>query len=134
MDPFRNISSIEGCSSSESGWTTYIASPVQEDDAECSNTEDADYDNHNRIKYHAKDKIVEDDNESDDSMASDASSGPSHHHHLVSSKSKDSKAASGFGFKRNNKQSKHKSTRKQEKKSGEKSTKRSENSVLGHDT
>ncbi|XVE72242.1 hypothetical protein DITRI_Ditri11bG0023800 [Diplodiscus trichospermus] len=68
MDPFKHFLSTEGYSSSESGWTRYLASPTR-DDFEC--IED-NYDNNHNIK---------DDGEgnSDDSMASDASSAPTHH-------------------------------------------------------
>ncbi|KAG4399555.1 hypothetical protein GLYMA_08G254600v4 [Glycine max] len=83
MDSFKQIwGSAEGCSSSESGWTMYIASPMQEDDAGCSNENDGYHDNNiygeNRRK---KQGAQVDEEESDDSMASDASSGPVHYHH-----------------------------------------------------
>ncbi|XP_021296771.1 uncharacterized protein LOC110426010 [Herrania umbratica] len=68
MDPFKHFLSKEGCSSSESGWTRYLASPMQ-DDFEGSE------DNYN--KYSIKDDDGE--GNSDDSMVSDASSAPSHH-------------------------------------------------------
>ncbi|TQD81983.1 hypothetical protein C1H46_032446 [Malus baccata] len=124
MEPLRNFYGTEGCSSSESGWTTYIASPMQEDEPECSNIEDVGYENHHHIAYLTRKKVGKDDNESDDSMASDASSGPSHHHDLVPSRSKDSKGTAR-SKRDNNKQSRHKSTIKPaEKKTGEKSTKR----------
>lgn len=81
MDPFKQIWGAEGCSSSESGWTMYIASPMQEDDAGCSNENDG-YQDHiygeNRRKKQGRTKV--DEEESDDSMTSDASSGPIHHH------------------------------------------------------
>lgn len=60
----------EECSSSESGWTAYIASTY--DDSSNSSSERKGYKNY-------KNDYVEEDGESDDSMASDASSGPSHH-------------------------------------------------------
>lgn len=59
----------EECSSSESGWTTYIASTYDDSN---SSSESKGYKNNYQNEY------VED-GESDDSMASDASSGPSHH-------------------------------------------------------
>ncbi|KAG2403932.1 uncharacterized protein HKW66_Vig0108540 [Vigna angularis] len=81
MDSFKQIwGSAEGCSSSESGWTMYIASPMQEDDAGCSNENYGNHDiygDNRRKKQGAK----VDEEESDDSMASDASSGPVHYHH-----------------------------------------------------
>ncbi|EEF31573.1 conserved hypothetical protein [Ricinus communis] len=69
----------EGCSSSESGWTMYIASPMQEDGNDCSDDTD-DGNHHNDVIIndrhdHADDNEQQD---SDDSMASDASSGPHH--------------------------------------------------------
>ncbi|KAK7394334.1 hypothetical protein VNO78_14857 [Psophocarpus tetragonolobus] len=80
MDSFKQIwGSAEGCSSSESGWTMYIASPMQEDDAGCSNENDGYHIyGENRRK---KQGVKVDEEESDDSMASDASSGPVHYHH-----------------------------------------------------
>ncbi|KAK7374699.1 hypothetical protein VNO80_08136 [Phaseolus coccineus] len=81
MDSFKQIwGGAEGCSSSESGWTMYIASPMQEDDAGCSNENYGYHDiyGENRRK---KQGAKVDEEESDDSMASDASSGPVHYHH-----------------------------------------------------
>ncbi|KAF9684049.1 hypothetical protein SADUNF_Sadunf04G0077200 [Salix dunnii] len=60
----------EGCSSSESGWTMYLASPMQEDDEECSYDGNG-YNSHNVSKTYRSAA----DEDSDDSMASDASSG-----------------------------------------------------------
>ncbi|KAK9924797.1 hypothetical protein M0R45_033148 [Rubus argutus] len=123
MESYKHLLSTEGCSSSESGWTTYIASPMEEDEAQCS-YDDFEY-NYNSITSHTSiQEIDKDDNGSDDSMASDASSGPSHHqHHLVMpSRSKESTGTARF--KRDMKQSKNKSTNKQEKKRGERGTKR----------
>lgn len=79
MDSFKQIWGAEGCSSSESGWTMYIASPMQEDDAGCSNEHDGYHDiyGENRRK---KQGAKVDEEESDDSMASDASSGPIQYH------------------------------------------------------
>ncbi|KAK7273243.1 hypothetical protein RIF29_14292 [Crotalaria pallida] len=78
MDSFKQMWGAEGCSSSESGWTMYIASPMQEDDAGCSNENEGYHDVYgkNRIK---KQGTKVDEGESDDSMASDASSGPIHY-------------------------------------------------------
>uniref|UniRef100_A0A1J3J0W8 Uncharacterized protein n=1 Tax=Noccaea caerulescens TaxID=107243 RepID=A0A1J3J0W8_NOCCA len=65
----------EECSSSESGWTTYISSPIKVDE-----NEDVDEDYHesyNIYSYYRKGENEEErDKDSDDSMASDASSGP----------------------------------------------------------
>ncbi|XP_020228662.1 uncharacterized protein LOC109809695 isoform X2 [Cajanus cajan] len=63
----------EECHSSESGWTMYIGSPVDDND---------DGDNHKSDDdEHCTQARPQDDYDdaSDDSMASDASSGPSHH-------------------------------------------------------
>lgn len=70
MEPFG----AEECHSSESGWTMYIGSPI--DDAGHS----SDNDDNNKKGTQAHPQDDDDDDESDDSMASDASSGPSHHH------------------------------------------------------
>ncbi|KAJ4900856.1 hypothetical protein Rs2_14807 [Raphanus sativus] len=68
----------EECSSSESGWTTYISSPMEEDEEEV--TDEVYYEGHiiekDRRKYANE---YESNKDSDDSMASDASSGPSYH-------------------------------------------------------
>lgn len=81
MESSRILGRTEVCSgnsSNESGWTTYIASPIREnhhhlddDDDDHSTDNQADYRKGNYNK-------VDDGTESDDSMASDASSGPSH--------------------------------------------------------
>jgi hypothetical protein len=85
MDSFKHIwCPPEGCSSSESGWTMYIDSPMQEDDARCSNENDGYINHHHHEIYGEKSrrkKKVDEDQESDDSMASDASSGPTNYHH-----------------------------------------------------
>ncbi|KAJ6421504.1 hypothetical protein OIU84_028804 [Salix udensis] len=78
MDPYKHISGAEGCSSSESGWTMYLASPMQEDE-----DDEGSYDGGNNseaahmARYKNQYAAVEDE-VSDDSMASDASSGPHH--------------------------------------------------------
>ena len=77
MDSYKQLSGAEGCSSSESGWTMYIASPMQEDDAGCSNDSEENDDFYGGNKKE-KQRMKIDDAESDDSMASDASSGPVH--------------------------------------------------------
>ncbi|XWS36884.1 hypothetical protein CRYUN_Cryun20dG0123500 [Craigia yunnanensis] len=71
MDPFKHFLSTEGRSSSESGWTRYLASPM-EDDFQCSE------DNYNN-NHNIKDDVDNGEGYSDDSMVSDASSAPSHH-------------------------------------------------------
>ncbi|KAA8529272.1 hypothetical protein F0562_033929 [Nyssa sinensis] len=68
MESSKILGDTEECSSSESGWTMYIASPIHE----YNNYDDIDDDNN----HSTDEKGDEDDDESDDSMASDASSGP----------------------------------------------------------
>ncbi|KAL2546299.1 uncharacterized protein Fot_15799 [Forsythia ovata] len=79
MDSSKILEGTEECSSSESGWTMYIASPVDEynlvDEEDDGGSIDKQEDG-----LHAKDDAG--DTDSDDSMASDASSGPSHREHL----------------------------------------------------
>lgn len=60
----------EECHSSESGWTMYIGSPIDDDDD--GHSDDGDGEDNDTQADDAED-------ESDDSMASDASSGPSHY-------------------------------------------------------
>ncbi|CAH8361675.1 unnamed protein product [Eruca vesicaria subsp. sativa] len=68
----------EECSSSESGWTTYISSPMEEDEEEVS--DEVYYEGHCTEKVRRKYvNEYEKNKDSDDSMASDASSGPSYH-------------------------------------------------------
>ncbi|XVF11703.1 hypothetical protein REPUB_Repub08aG0050500 [Reevesia pubescens] len=66
----------EECHSSESGWTTYIGSPIQDGDDD----DDDDDDGHSEADHDAYGDETDANHEanSDDSMASDASSGPSH--------------------------------------------------------
>ncbi|CAN1241435.1 Protein SOB FIVE-LIKE 4 [Linum perenne] len=71
MDPYKQYGYSEGCSSSESGWTTYIVSPMEEDGSEGDEHADAaGYANGGYCSAGVGEA------ESDDSMASDASSGP----------------------------------------------------------
>lgn len=71
MDSSKIDEDNEDCSSNESGWTTYIASPEHDDDDE-DDAEDED-----RTIDRKADAHDSEEGESDDSMASDASSGPS---------------------------------------------------------
>lgn len=71
MDSSKILPGNEECSSSESGWTTYIASP----DLEHDEAENEDDDEDGSIGHQVFKK--QDEADSDDSMASDASSGPS---------------------------------------------------------
>ncbi|KAJ7974233.1 Acetyl-coenzyme A carboxylase carboxyl transferase subunit beta like [Quillaja saponaria] len=78
MESYKPFLGVEGCSSSESGWTMYISSPMQEDYAECTKSHeeyDHVYDGNKKQKHGMK----IDNGDSDDSMASDASSGPGQH-------------------------------------------------------
>ncbi|GMJ00067.1 hypothetical protein HRI_003675900 [Hibiscus trionum] len=60
MEPSKTYAAVEGCHSSESGWTMYIGSSIH----------GGSNDGHS--------EKADDDGQSDDSMASDASSGPRH--------------------------------------------------------
>ncbi|EOA12358.1 hypothetical protein CARUB_v10016510mg [Capsella rubella] len=78
----------EECSSSESGWTTYISSPMAEDEEEVIH--EVYYEKQNiekdRRRYANE---YESNKDSDDSMASDASSGPSYQqYHQTSNRGK----------------------------------------------
>ncbi|CAI9096372.1 OLC1v1032503C1 [Oldenlandia corymbosa var. corymbosa] len=79
MDSSNNIGDTEECSSNESGWTMYIASPIQEDNPDDDDDDDSNHESGTERREY-KDFYYDDggDGESDDSMASDASSGPSH--------------------------------------------------------
>lgn len=69
MEPSQIFGGGEECHSSESGWTMYIGSPVDDDDGHSG--EHRDNDNSDVEGTH-----VDAEDESDDSMASDASSRP----------------------------------------------------------
>lgn len=78
MDSSKILSGSEECSSSESGWTTYIASPDLEQDGADNEDDDEDCSiGQQRYKKGSKEAAAAEDADSDDSMASDASSGPS---------------------------------------------------------
>ncbi|KAK7304213.1 hypothetical protein RJT34_15336 [Clitoria ternatea] len=77
--PHVMLGGAEECHSSESGWTMYIGSPIEED-AHCVDEENDDDDDNNRdYDYDYEGTQADPEVESDDSMASDASSGPSHY-------------------------------------------------------
>lgn len=80
MDSSKIHEETEECSSSESGWTMYIASPDRELDY--NDDEDEEEYNNGEQTYTKDPKKVAEDVDSDDSMASDASSGPSYQGHL----------------------------------------------------
>ncbi|XP_027348053.1 uncharacterized protein LOC113859493 [Abrus precatorius] len=75
--PHAMLGGAEECHSSESGWTMYIGSPVDEhaNSDYKENDENLDYD----YDYDYEGTHADPDVESDDSMASDASSGPSYY-------------------------------------------------------
>ncbi|KAG6618030.1 hypothetical protein I3842_Q134000 [Carya illinoinensis] len=79
MEPYKDLlGAEERTSSSESGWTMYIASPyIEEEDTECSDNHDKRQIRINRQKYVKK----KEDDDSDDSLTSDASSVPSYRRH-----------------------------------------------------
>ncbi|OMO52660.1 hypothetical protein CCACVL1_29131 [Corchorus capsularis] len=117
MDPFKHFASQEGCSSSESGWTGYIASPMQED----SEYSEDNYKNNYTIKD--DDDDVHGEGNSDDSTVSDASSAPSHYQY----KHREGQASHGSANLKVDKgdySSKH-SSRKEAKKEAKKSTENS---------
>ncbi|KAL0658303.1 hypothetical protein Bca4012_078888 [Brassica carinata] len=120
----------EECSSSESGWTTYISSPMEEDEEEV--IDEVYYDGHSIEKDGRKYvNEYESNKDSDDSMASDASSGPSYHQTsnrgrrreglvLRNGKSEsNSKSNNVYDYKHDDKNSGNHKTRTKEKKKGE---------------
>ncbi|KAK8614826.1 hypothetical protein V6N13_068615 [Hibiscus sabdariffa] len=107
MDPFKQFVGPEECSSSESGWTSYLASPMEEDYG-CSE------ENYNS-NHNIRDDVYDGEGNSDDSMVSDASSAPSHHHQH--NKHKDGQGSHG----KYNSTSKH-SSRREAKKETKKSS------------
>lgn len=88
MDPSYELASAGEFSGSESGWTTYIGSPIHngtyDDDDEEQSVDMEDYGNKYKNVHDDKGENNDENDgdvdyeESDDSMASDASSGPSH--------------------------------------------------------
>ena len=83
MESLKHLLHEEGCSSSESGWTMYISSPMEEDFVEFCNYHDDEDDNKSHFrKQHQHYGKKKEDEDSDDSLASDASSGPSHYQHI----------------------------------------------------
>ncbi|CAF2089811.1 uncharacterized protein LOC103875053 [Brassica rapa] len=120
----------EECSSSESGWTTYISSPMEEDEEEV--IDEVYYEGHSIEKDGRKYvNEYESNKDSDDSMASDASSGPSYHQTsnrgrrreglvLRNGKSEsNSKSNSVYDYKHDDKNSGNHKSRTKEKKKGE---------------
>lgn len=105
MDPSKHFLSTEGCSSSESGWTTYLEDNYNNN----QNIKDDDYGEGN----------------SDDSMVSDASSAPIHYQY----KHKDGQGSHGYAHLKHDKAdhsskySSRKEPKKEVKKSAENSSK-----------
>ncbi|TYH05169.1 hypothetical protein ES288_A08G061900v1 [Gossypium darwinii] len=118
MDPYKQFVSPEECSSSESGWTSYLASPM-EDEFECSE------ENYNS-NHNIRDDVHDGEGNSDDSMVSDASSAPSHHQH---NKHKDGQGSSHGKYN----SSKHSSRReaKREMKKGSENSGKSKKGLSG---
>lgn len=86
----------EECSSSESGWTTYISSPIKVDEDEV--VDEDYYEGYNIYNYSSKVEHEEERNkDSDDSMASDASSGPNYQRYHQKNKALDSKKGKNEG-------------------------------------
>ncbi|KAF5202543.1 hypothetical protein FRX31_007868 [Thalictrum thalictroides] len=69
MDASQVFEEAEECTSNESGWTMYIASPMHDDDDDGDLSDGEEHD----------DGEDNEGNDSDDSMLSDASSGPCSH-------------------------------------------------------
>ncbi|KZV27502.1 ATPase family AAA domain-containing protein 2 [Dorcoceras hygrometricum] len=98
MDSSKILEDTEECSSNESGWTMYIASPVHE--LGYDDYEDEEYCSTDEQIYERDGAGREDgDVDSDDSMASDASSGPSYQGQSYGFR--------GFGHAWNKSQNKH---------------------------
>ncbi|XP_030550838.1 protein SOB FIVE-LIKE 4-like [Rhodamnia argentea] len=79
MEHSPNHSAAEGFSSSESGWTTYIASPMKGEDSGCTEASWVTQNDKIARVSRSENRRKEGSDDSDGSMASDASSGPSHH-------------------------------------------------------
>ncbi|KAF8407915.1 hypothetical protein HHK36_007053 [Tetracentron sinense] len=80
MESSQHLGGTEECSSNESGWTMYIASPMH-DDADNDDYHDSSYDDGDDDGHNNDSLGGEKDYKSDDSMASDACSGPSNRKH-----------------------------------------------------
>ncbi|CAJ1932122.1 unnamed protein product [Sphenostylis stenocarpa] len=92
MDPSQELASEVEFNGTESGWTTYIGSPIYNEVFNGDDEHSADIRDYGNKYKNAHRKIYDDDNkgvnnvdfnrdtdeESDDSMVSDAASGPSH--------------------------------------------------------
>lgn len=76
MESFKDLLGADGHSSSESGWTMYFSSHIEEEDDKCSDNHDGDCHDKRQIRNRKYVKKKEDDG-SDDSLTSDASSVPS---------------------------------------------------------
>lgn len=103
MDSSKIPEGTGECSSDESGWTTYIASPDHENDHDDDDEDDGDH----TVDEQEDDKQDAEDFDSDDSMASDASSGPSDQYGHVSRNH-------GLGHARNKNERKHAGKKEQQ--------------------
>ncbi|XP_041007561.1 protein SOB FIVE-LIKE 4-like [Juglans microcarpa x Juglans regia] len=84
MESYKDLLGAGRTSSSESGWTMYIASPyMEEEDAERSDNHDGDHHDKHQIRINRK-HVKKEDDDSDDSLTSDASSVPSYRRHTHS--------------------------------------------------
>lgn len=105
MESSKQLLGTEGCSSSESGWTMYIDSPIHEEAKKYGYDDDDDHDEHNDDD-HDEDQVTNhregSDADTDDSMVSDASSRPYsyHHHRHVCEKRPCSHGITGIAHKR----------------------------------
>ncbi|KAF5457582.1 hypothetical protein F2P56_021673 [Juglans regia] len=85
MESYKDLLGAGRTSSSESGWTMYIASPcMEEEDAERSDNHDGDHHDKRQIRMNRKYVKKKEDYDSDDSLTSDASSVPSYSRHTHS--------------------------------------------------
>lgn len=94
MDPSQDLASEVEFNGTESGWTTYIGSPIYNEQSNGDDEHSVDFEDYGNNYKNSHRSIYDDDNkrennddfnrdtdeESDDSMASDAASGPSHLH------------------------------------------------------
>ena len=94
MDRSKDLASEVEFNGTESGWTTYIGSPIYNEQSNGDDEHSVDFEDYGNNYKNSHRSIYDDDNkrennddfkrdtdeESDDSMASDAASGPSHLH------------------------------------------------------
>lgn len=85
MEPSQDLASANEFNGTESGWTTYIGSPIYNDDEQSDddgnnfkNVGEEKIEGEKNVFYENNNRNVDDGESDDDSMASDASSGPNH--------------------------------------------------------